>query len=51
MLVFMRSVFLSIGGVGPNWMQHHLPWLAVLAMLFGVSRDEPSTDPGPGLDG
>jgi hypothetical protein len=36
----MSSLFLSIGGAEPHWMQHNLPWLAVLAMMFGLSRDE-----------
>ena len=40
MLGSMSNLFLSFGSVGPNWMQHHMPWLAVLTLLFGVSRDE-----------
>lgn len=36
----MRSVLLSIGVSPHNWVQHNLPWLAVLALMFGFERDE-----------
>ncbi len=40
----MSSLFLSIGGARPNWMQHHMPWLGVLALMFGLSRDDEDSD-------
>lgn len=24
----------------PNWLQHHLPWLAALSLVMGLFRDE-----------
>ena len=36
----MRNVLLSIGVSPHHWVQHNLPWLAVLAMVFGFDRDE-----------
>ena len=36
----MRQVLLSIGVSPHHWVQHNLPWLAVLAMMFGFERDE-----------
>lgn len=47
----MSSLFLSMGGVSPNWMQHHLPWLAVLVMVFGMARDDTSAGNETALDG
>ena len=41
----------SIGLVPHNWMQHHLPWLLVLAMLIGLFRDEPAVDRDDELNG
>ena len=35
----MRQVLLSIGVSPHHWVQHNLPWLAVLAMVFGFERD------------
>lgn len=35
----MRSVLLSIGGTPPNWVQHNLPWLAMLAVLLGFETE------------
>ena len=40
----MRQVLLSIGVSPHHWVQHNLPWLAVLAMLFGFDRDEEPVD-------
>ncbi|UYO01085.1 MAG: hypothetical protein KIT02_07760 [Devosia sp.] len=40
----MNSLFQSIGAVRPNWMQHHLPWLGVLALLFGLADDAAERD-------
>ncbi|MFC3703470.1 hypothetical protein ACFOOL_01715 [Devosia honganensis] len=37
----MRSLFSSIGlSPGTHWVQHNLPWLAMLALVFGFERDE-----------
>lgn len=36
----MRNLFLSFGGPQPHWMQHNLPWLAVLAMVLGLVRED-----------
>jgi hypothetical protein len=36
----MRQVLLSIGVSPHHWLQHNLPWLAVLALMFGFERDE-----------
>ena len=47
----MSSLFLSITGPRPQWMQHNLPWLAVLAMVLGLSRDDVEVSEEPGLDG
>lgn len=47
----MSHLFLSIGGARPQWMQHNLPWLAVLAMVLGVWRDDLEASDEPGLDG
>jgi len=35
----MRQVLLSIGVSPHHWVQHNLPWLAVLALVFGLGRD------------
>lgn len=35
----MNSLLEHIGAAGPNWIQHNLPWLGVLAFLFGLSRE------------
>src|SRR5690606_19226768 len=35
----------------PNWMQHNMPWLAVLAMVLGLVEDDVPTRDEPGLDG
>ena len=47
----MVEVMSNLGAslfVGPqNWLQHHLPWLAVLAMLMGMLRDEPVMNSDP----
>ena len=42
MIAIMNSLSQHIGSARANWMQYHLPWLAVLAFLFGLSRDETS---------
>ncbi|SFV29494.1 hypothetical protein SAMN05216456_0767 [Devosia crocina] len=34
----MSKLFLSFEGASPHWLQHHLPWLAVLIVLFGLDR-------------
>lgn len=47
----MSNLFLNIGGARPLWMQHNLPWLAVLAIVFGVWRDEAGAADDAGLDG
>lgn len=47
----MSSLFLSMGGVSPNWMQHHLPWLAVLVMVFGIAPDDRSAVDQTAFDG
>ncbi|WP_210338813.1 hypothetical protein [Devosia rhizoryzae] len=47
----MSSLFMSIGGAEPHWMQHHMPWLAVLALMFGVWRDEVDAGDEAGLNG
>ena len=39
----MSNLVLSIGGVQANWIQHHVPWMAVLVLLFGMASEE-----GPG---
>ncbi|MHA6297321.1 hypothetical protein [Devosia sp. CAU 1758] len=36
----MRQVLLSIGVSPHHWVQHNLPWLAVLALVFGFDRDD-----------
>ncbi|MCP8883967.1 hypothetical protein NIM87_10685 [Devosia sp. XJ19-1] len=36
----MRQVLLSIGVSPHHWVQHNLPWLAVLAIVFGFDRDD-----------
>lgn len=36
----MREVLLSIGVRPHNWVQHNLPWLGVLVLLFGFDRDD-----------
>lgn len=36
----MSSLFLSIGGVQTNWIQHHVPWMAVLVLLFGIASED-----------
>jgi hypothetical protein len=36
----MRQVLLSIGVPPHHWVQHNLPWLAVLALVFGFDRDD-----------
>ena len=36
----MRQVLLSIGVSPHHWVQHNLPWLAVLALVFGFERDD-----------
>lgn len=34
-------------GVAPHaWLQHHLPWLGLLALMLGLFRESPDT----GLD-
>lgn len=43
-LVGMSNLFLDIGGVRGNWMQHNLPWLSVLALFLGLARED-----GPGM--
>lgn len=40
----MRQVLLSIGVPPHHWVQHNLPWLAVLAMVFGFDRDDAALD-------
>jgi hypothetical protein len=47
----MSTLFLSIGGASPNWMQHHLPWLAMLVLMFGMARDDRTANDGTALDG
>lgn len=42
---------MSISTSRSNWMQHHMPWLAVFSLLFGVSRDETIEADFEGLDG
>ena len=36
----MRNLLLSTGLPPHHWVQHNLPWLAVLAVVFGFGRDE-----------
>jgi hypothetical protein len=40
----MRNVLLSVGVTSHHWVQHNLPWLAVLAIVLGLGRDD--TDDG-----
>lgn len=40
----MRNVLLSIGVSPHHWVQHNLPWLAVLALVFGFDRDGADED-------
>jgi len=47
----MSTLFLSIGGASPNWMQHHLPWLAMLVLVFGIARDDSTANDETALDG
>ncbi len=48
----MRNLLFNIGGIEHHWVQHNLPWLAMLAILFGLERDEaPASDRPTGLDG
>lgn len=30
-----------------HWLQHNLPWLAALAMVMGMLREEPDADFDP----
>ena len=43
-LLGMSNLFLDIGSVRCNWMQHNLPWLSVLALFLGLAREG-----GPGM--
>ena len=47
----MSSLFLSIGGAQPNWMQHHMPWMAVLALIFGMASEAPISADEADLNG
>jgi len=48
----MRNLLLNIGGIEHHWVQHNLPWLAMLAILFGLERDEAAAgDRSIGQDG
>lgn len=38
----MNSLFLTMGGAKPDWIRHHLPWLGMLALVFGLARDDDS---------
>jgi hypothetical protein len=40
----MSKILADLSGFEPHWVQHNLPWLAVLAMLFGLGRDEPEAE-------
>jgi len=31
---------LAHNGVVPHWLQHHLPWLTLLAMVLDLFREE-----------
>ncbi|MDV3250080.1 hypothetical protein DevBK_01915 [Devosia sp. BK] len=39
------SVSLFVGS--STWLQHHLPWLAALALFMGLFSDEPQFDADP----
>ena len=48
----MRNLLLNIGSIEHHWVQHNLPWLAMLALLFGLERDGMPVGEAPsGLDG
>ena len=40
----MRQVLFSIGVSPHHWLQHNLPCLAVLALMFGFERDDAAID-------
>lgn len=40
----MRNVLFDIGVSPHHWLQHNLPWLAVLALVFGFDRDDATFD-------
>ena len=45
----MREMLFNIGVPSHHWLQHNLPWLAVLALVFGLDRD-PGEDRGADRD-
>lgn len=40
----MRQMLMSIGVSPDHWVQHNLPWLAVLSLVFGFERDGAALD-------
>lgn len=43
----MSKLVTLFGGASHNWMQHHMPWLAVLALVMGFEHDEPQAGDFP----
>lgn len=38
------NLFQTHDGVAPHsWLQHHLPWLGLLAMMLGLVREDDAT--------